>query len=103
MKPIFCSSYILKLATLLIILTAPISTVWADETSITATAQTININTADAEQIAATLNGIGLKKAERIVQWRKQHGDFTNINQLTNIKGVGEKIMAKNSGLISLE
>ena len=37
-------------------------------------AETVNINTADAETMARVLNGVGLKKAEAIVQHRETHG-----------------------------
>ncbi len=63
----------------------------------------ININTASAEEIAAALNGIGLAKAQAIVAWRDQHGKFTDASQLTEIKGIGESTLAKNSALIVLQ
>lgn len=54
----------------------------------------VNINTADAETLA-TLNGIGPAKAQAIIEHRKQHGDFTDISQLVDVVGIGEKTLEK--------
>ncbi|MDH5183196.1 MAG: helix-hairpin-helix domain-containing protein [Gammaproteobacteria bacterium] len=77
--------YLLKLITLLAFLLA--SSIQAQE---------ININTASAQQIASSLKGIGIKKAEEIVRYRNQHGKFKNANDLTKIKGIGKKTVTKN-------
>ena len=52
----------------------------------------ININTATAEQLT-TLDGIGESKANAIIQYREQHGDFKSIDDLLNVPGIGEKIL----------
>jgi len=54
----------------------------------------VNINTADATELA-TLPGIGQVKAEAIVQYRKDHGKFKNINDLKEVKGIGDKVVEK--------
>jgi competence protein ComEA len=54
----------------------------------------ININTADAEQLA-TLPGIGQVKAEAIIKYRKDKGKFKNINDLKEVKGIGDKMIEK--------
>lgn len=51
----------------------------------------ININTASAEQMAEELDGIGAKIAQRIVTYRETNGSFTDINQLKNVSGIGDK------------
>ena len=61
-----------------------------------------NINTATSEQISAALNGVGSKKAEAIVAWREKNGKFTAVEQLTEVKGIGDAIVEKNRALISL-
>ena len=66
-------------------------------------AEPVNINKASAQEIAASLNGIGLKKAEAIVDYRMDKGDFSSVDQLNNIKGIGEKTIAKNMKDIKLK
>ncbi|WNO11728.1 ComEA family DNA-binding protein [Teredinibacter sp. KSP-S5-2] len=64
--------------------------------------QKVSINKADAETLAASLKGIGLKKAQAIVEWREANGKFTSIDQLTEVKGIGESTIKKNRALITL-
>ncbi len=56
----------------------------------------VNINKADAETLAENLKGIGLTKAQAIVKYRKDNGKFTSVDELTNVKGIGEKTVEKN-------
>lgn len=67
-----------------------------------APAEKININTANAEQIATTMTGIGESKAEAIVEYRKTHGKFKSVNDLENVDGVGAKTVEKNKDKIAL-
>ena len=64
--------------------------------------QTVNINTDDAEAIALVLGGIGLAKARAIVEYREKFGDFAVIEELADVKGIGEKTLEKNIDKISL-
>jgi competence protein ComEA len=57
--------------------------------------EAININTADAQALTK-LNGIGAKKAEAIVAWRKANGSFKSVDQLAEVKGIGAKTVDKN-------
>ena len=66
-------------------------------------AQPVNINKADAKTIAESLQNIGDAKAKAIVEYRTKHGAFTAINQLSNVKGIGEKTVAKNKQYILLK
>ena len=50
----------------------------------------ININTATAQQLEA-LPGIGPTYAQRIIDYRKTHGDFQHLEELTNVSGIGQK------------
>jgi len=59
-------------------------------------AQEININKATAIEIASNLEGIGIKKAKDIVQYRNDNGDFKDIKELIKIKGIGDKTISKN-------
>jgi competence protein ComEA len=52
---------------------------------------TVNINTAGADELKA-LPGIGPAKAEAIVEYRKQHGNFKSVEELKNVKGIGDGI-----------
>ncbi len=66
-------------------------------------AQPVDINKANAQEISDSLKGIGLKKAAAIVKYRKQHGAFTSIDALANVKGIGEKTIEKNKKNIYLK
>ena len=60
--------------------------------SSTATASgTVNLNAASAEQIAL-LPRVGIKAAQRIVEYRKANGNFKRIEDVMEVKGVGEKL-----------
>lgn len=60
----------------------------------------VNINSASAEEIAEALKGVGEKKALRIVEFRESVGPIKSSDQLMEVKGIGEKIIAGNDGLI---
>lgn len=53
----------------------------------------VNVNTADAETISAELKGIGLSKAQAIVEYRSKHGPFKSPDDLALVKGIGEKTL----------
>jgi competence protein ComEA len=53
----------------------------------------LDINTASAEEFVK-VKGIGAKKAERIISYRTEHGKFNSIDELKNVKGIGEKIVS---------
>ena len=62
----------------------------------------VNINTADAETIAAELKGVGLSKARAIVEYREKHGSFRNPGDLSLVKGIGERTVELNKGDIQV-
>lgn len=64
---------------------------------------TVNINSASATELAEALVGVGMKKAEAIVEYRDKNGPFTDKNQLLNVKGIGEATLKKNSSVIMLK
>jgi competence protein ComEA len=53
----------------------------------------INLNTAGAEELA-TLPRVGPVLAQRIVDWRTQHGQFQRVEELDAVDGVGPKMLA---------
>lgn len=62
----------------------------------------IPLNTATAEQLM-TVPGIGEGYAARILEYRQQNGRFQSVDELMNIKGVGEKRFAKWSPYLSVD
>ncbi|REF27118.1 competence protein ComEA [Xenorhabdus cabanillasii] len=56
----------------------------------------ININTANAEELAKALNGVGAKKAQAIIEYREKYGPFTAIEQLQEVQGIGPAFIEKN-------
>lgn len=61
----------------------------------------VNINKADVSTLIA-LPGIGKSKAEAIVQYRQDNGSFTHIEELKDVKGIGDKLFAKLLAQISV-
>lgn len=57
--------------------------------------ESVNINTADVQELTK-LKGVGVKKAEAIIAWRKENGSFKTIDQLLEVKGIGEATLAAN-------
>jgi competence protein ComEA len=74
----------------------PLAAVALLSLSVSAFAGQVNINTADAETLAAELNGVGLSKAKAIVDYRTKHGPFQSADDLSLVKGIGERTVAKN-------
>lgn len=63
----------------------------ASAPSAAAATGTVNLNAASPEQIAL-LPRVGIKVARRIVDYRKANGDFKKIEDVMEVKGVGEKL-----------
>lgn len=61
----------------------------------------ININKANIDQLI-TLPGIGKSKARAIVDYRENQGAFKSVTELTQVKGIGNKLLAKLEGKIVL-
>jgi len=60
----------------------------------------VDINSADAESLARELDGIGLARAQAIVEYRDTHGPFKAPEDLKRVSGVGEKVFERNRGNI---
>ena len=66
-------------------------------------ASALNINTADAPTLSAELKGIGMTKAEAIVNFRTEHGPFSEPNDLIAVPGIGPKIVEMIQDQITFE
>jgi competence protein ComEA len=64
---------------------------------------TVNINTADAATLASSLKGVGPAKAEEIVRYREAYGPFKSVDELTDVKGIGNSTLEGNRAIITLE
>lgn len=62
----------------------------------------VNINTADQAQLQ-TISGIGAKRAQDIIDYRKANGRFQTVEDLTKVSGIGEKTLEKIRDDISLD
>ena len=56
----------------------------------------VNINTASATQIAEALNGIGLTKAQAIVDYREAYGLFSRADEIVFVRGIGDSTYENN-------
>ena len=56
----------------------------------------VDINTADAQTISEELEGVGLTKAQAIVDYRKKHGPFKSPEDLSLVKGIGDRTVELN-------
>jgi|SRR5210317_2075122 competence protein ComEA len=65
--------------------------------------QPVNVNSASAEEIAEALKGVGQSKAEAIVSYRNEHGQFKHVDELVNVKGIGIRTVDINREYILLE
>jgi competence protein ComEA len=59
-----------------------------------ASAEKVNLNTATVEQLQ-TLPGVGPAMAKKILEHRSKIGKFTKVDELLNVKGIGEKKFQK--------
>jgi len=73
----------------------------APAASVEKAAPVVNLNTASAADLE-NLPGVGAKMAERIVEYRQKNGPFKKVEDLMNVRGVGEKSFLKLKPLITV-
>lgn len=89
--------YIASLAFMASLAALPLTQAYADDATPIQSAsvsERMDLNLVTAEELA-TLPGIGIKKAESIIQYREEKGRFLEVEQLTEVKGIGPKLLAR--------
>jgi comEA protein len=74
----------------------------AQDKAATPDKQVVNLNSATLDQLE-TLPGIGRATAQRILEYRQKNGGFKKIEELMNVKGIGEKSFLKIKPLIAVQ
>jgi competence protein ComEA len=64
--------------------------------------QTVDINSADAATLADVIDGIGLAKAQAIIDYRNANGAFKTVDDLVAVKGIGERTVERNRDRLSV-
>ena len=64
---------------------------------------TVNINEADAMTLAAVLDGVGVSRAQAIVEYREKNGRFYSAEELSAVRGIGKATVAKNAEKIAVK
>ncbi|HXH39794.1 MAG TPA: helix-hairpin-helix domain-containing protein [Thermoanaerobaculia bacterium] len=96
-------SHLIVLSAILIIVTISSAAMAADAQPVPAPATgVVNINTADVTQLAM-LPRVGAKAAQRIADYRKEHGNFKKPSDLMQVKGFGEKSFERLSSWITVD
>jgi competence protein ComEA len=91
-------SWNILLRAFLLSLVFALTSVQANETS----SPTLNINNATIDQLEK-IKGIGRVKAQAIIDYRLQNGNFMTIEGLSKVNGIGSETINKNRDLISVE
>jgi len=63
----------------------------------------VNLNSADAETLTRELRGIGETKAKAIIDYREEHGPFSSVDELLEVKGIGSATLDKIRGQLSVQ
>jgi competence protein ComEA len=63
----------------------------------------VNINTADAQTLAAALDGVGASRAKAIVEYREAHGPFRSVDDLAQVKGIGARVVDANRAHLTVK
>ncbi|WP_286928062.1 ComEA family DNA-binding protein [Pseudomonas sp. UBA7721] len=63
----------------------------------------VDLNSADALTLQKELNGIGKAKSEAIVAYREAHGPFASVDELLEIKGIGNALLERNRDKLKVQ
>ena len=63
----------------------------------------INVNTAGAEELAAALDGVGSARAAAIIEYRETYGDFAGLDDLMDVRGIGQAVIDANKERIAFD
>ena len=90
------------LVALMLVAGGALQVVFANETAEVEAVMSVNLNQADVVQLQ-TLPGIGPALAERVVAHREANGLFASVDQLSEVKGIGQRKLEKLRGHLVLE
>ena len=62
----------------------------------------VNVNTAQAQVLAEMLDGVGSTRAQAIVEYREQYGEFKSVEELLDVRGIGPRVLEGNREKIAL-
>ena len=65
-------------------------------------ADPVDINSADAETLATSIDGVGTQKAIAIIKYREANGPFANVDDLANVQGIGMKTVDRNRARLTV-
>jgi competence protein ComEA len=63
----------------------------------------LDLNTADAGSLQSGLIGIGKAKAQAIVDYRDEHGAFATVDELLEVKGIGQALLDRNRDRLTVD
>ena len=62
----------------------------------------IDVNTASAEALAEAIDGVGLKRAQAIIEYRERHGAFASVDDLAQVRGISAGMVERNRERITV-
>lgn len=66
-------------------------------------AAAVDLNTADVETLAEELDGVGEVRAQAIIEYRQEHGEFESVGEFTEVSGIGAATLNKNRDDLAVE